>query len=170
VQGRRRFEPLDVDILKDMQVWRDTFASASTTEVGAALAATAYAAKQLKHMRLAGQPFPDGLLHGRCKAGDAEAMARLAHYLDQVNRLRDMAENSANPLNRLAAPGLEILVLSLHAVSRGRRLLHEGQALWRELRRGIQHYPMVYRSLVDPAARTEEIADDLFVPAALLRL
>jgi hypothetical protein len=168
-QGHRTFEPLDIDILKDMQAWRDTFASAATTEVSAALAATAYAAKQLKHMRLAGQPFPDALLHGRCKADDAEAMARLAHYLDQVNRLRHMAEHSENPLNRLAAPGLEILALSLHAVSRGRRMLHEGQALWRELMRGVAEYPTVYRTLVNPAATAGEIADDLFLPGALIR-
>jgi hypothetical protein len=169
-QGRRTFEPLDIDVLKDMQAWRDTFASASTTEVGAALAATAYAAKQLKRMRLSGQPFPDGFLHGRCKADDAEATARLALYAGYLKRLRDTAEHSENPLNRLAAPGLEILALSLHAVSRGRRALVEGRLLWRELMRGVVEYPTVYRTLVNPAATAGEIADDLFLPAALIRL
>jgi hypothetical protein len=170
LQERRPFEPLDVDILKDMQVWRDTFASASTTEVSAALVATAYAAKQLKRMRLADQPFPDNLLHGRCVVGGAEATARLARYVTEVNRLRVMAEDSANRLNRLAAPGLEILVLSLHAVSGSRRLLREGQVLWHELMRGVAGYPTVYRTLVNPAATAAEIADDLFLPAALIRL
>jgi hypothetical protein len=165
--GQRSFEALDVGALRNMQCWRDSLAAASRTEVSAALVATAFAARQLKAMEIAAQGFPENLLHGRVAAPSSETLVRLAAYVEQVNRLRFTAERSADRLTRLSAPGLEILVLSIQAVTQARQLLAEGQGLWRELVRGVADYPAVYRQLLDPAAGADEIADDLFLPAAL---
>jgi hypothetical protein len=168
VQGQRSFAPVDVAVLKEMQAWRDSLASGSRSEVSAALVSTAFAAKQLKTMQLASQAFPESLLHGRTMASSTEAFAGITAYLGHVNRLRLAAEQSVNRLHRLAAPGLEILVLSIEAVVHRRQLFGEGQGLWRELVRGIADYPAVYRQLLEPKAGAEEIADDLFLPAALV--
>jgi hypothetical protein len=166
--AQRSFEAPDVGILRDLQGWRDALADADRAEACAALVATAFAVRQLKSLDLAGQAFPDGLLHGRTTAASPEALAALSAYVDQLNQLRRAAQQSDDRLHRLLAPGLEIVVLSIRALMHKRQLLLEGQALWRELTRGIADYPAVYRQLVAPDASAEQIADDLFLPAALV--
>jgi hypothetical protein len=167
-QGPLQFS--DVEALREMQAWRDCLKSAERSEVAAALAATAFAAKQLKALKLAWHPFPEKFLHGRTVVGCPEVRAGLALYVDELKRLHATARHSPDVLNRLAAPGLEILALSIQAVSQNRQLFVEGQNLWRELIRGVIEYPSVYRALIDPHAGAEEIADDLFLPAALIRI
>ena len=163
----RSFETPDVRILRDMQGWRDTLAAAERSEVGAALVSTAFAARSLKTIMLAAQGFPGGLLHGRA-APTSGALAGLTAYVEQLCLLCSSAQRSPERLHRLAAPGLDIIGLSLQSVMHRRQLLAEGQALWRELVRGIPDYPVVYRQLLGPGAGAEEIADDLFLPAALV--
>ena len=104
-------------------------------------------------MEIAAQGFPESLLHGRAVAPSPDTLVRLTAYVEQVNRLRFTAEQSADRLTRLAAPGLEILVLSIQAVTQARQLLAEGQGLWRELVRGVADYPAVYRQLLDRPSR-----------------
>src|SRR5215467_5954948 len=163
-QVPRALQSPDAAVLGEMQAWRDSLGSAPRAEVAAVLVATAFAAKQLKPVKLASMPFPEALLHGRTVAGYAEARTALALYVDQVNQLRDVARSSPDRLDRLTAPGLEILALSIHAVSESRQLFLQGQCLWRELLRGVTEYPAVYRALLNPRAGAEQIADDLFLP------
>jgi len=166
--GGRDLDRWQVQVLGEMQGWRDCFKSASRTDVSAALVSTAFAAKNLKATKLDSQSFPESFLHGRQVAESPEARRRLVLYADQVNLLRAGVEHSAHPLSRLAVPGLEVLVLSILAVSQTRRLFSEGQMLWRELVRGIAEYPITYRILLNSYSSADEIADDLFVPAALV--
>jgi hypothetical protein len=161
-------EGSQLELLREMQAWRDDLRSASRAEVSAVLVATAFAAKILKSTTLALQPFPEDFLHGRQLAEGREAQIRLASYLDQVNRLRANLEHSPHPLARLAMPGFQILVLSLGAVIHHRHVFSEGQMLWRELVRGVADYPKVYRILLNPRCSADEVADDLFVPTALI--
>lgn len=163
-------EGWQIELLGGMQSWRDSLKFASRIELSAVLVATAFAAKTLKTTKLASQAFPENVLHGRQVAEGTEARKRLALYLDQVNLLRARMEHSAHRLSRLSIPGLEILVLSIGAVTQRRHLFVEGQMIWRELVRGVAEYPMVYRILLNPKASGDEIANDLFIPAALVNV
>src|SRR5262249_28116038 len=159
----------ELELLRDMQDWRDHLGSAARAEVSAVLVATAFAVKILRRTRLASQSFPEGLLHGSRVAQGRTAKARLGSYLDQVNRLHARLEHAQHRLGGLAIPGIQIVAFSLAAVVHRGHLFREGQMLWRELVRGVADYPTVYRILLDPRCSADEVANDLFVPAALIR-
>src|SRR5262245_48472404 len=167
--GGRAVETSESELLREMQAWRDHLASAARAEVSAVLVATAFAVKMLRRTRLAAQSFPESLLHGSPVAESRPTKARLGSYLDQLNRLHAGLEHAPHCLGGLAIPGIQIVVFSLAAVVHRGHLFREGQMLWRELVRGVADYPEVYRILLDPQCSADEVANDLFVPAALIR-
>jgi hypothetical protein len=133
------------------------------------LLSTSIAAKFLRQTKQTTYPFPETYLLTSRFPLDLESRGMLRVYARELLELEMRAFDSSLRVAKMTASGFGTLASSIEVVAYGSAIfLREGRQLWQAIMRGLPGYGLIYREMMNPGARDEDIALDLFVPTVLV--